>query len=143
MEANNYSSNSSSSSTYSQQQAHAMLHSVRKPQLKPWKKPIAPLPPTPPRVYKVDPVNFRDLVQKLTSAPEFQTQRLRKIAPPPLDVVVPADHRHQHHDDSQSAPNNIPLEFNLLPSPLGWCSFPLLSPGTLSPLDQTRTSAVL
>ncbi|KAF5749681.1 hypothetical protein HS088_TW03G00006 [Tripterygium wilfordii] len=153
MEANNnYSANSSSSSMYSQQQARAMLHSVRKPQSKPWKKPIAPLPPTPPRLYKVDPINFRDLVQKLTSAPEFQTHRLRKMAPPPLDVVVLADHHHRHRheqlprppaDDHSSANANISLEFNLLPSPLGWCSFPLLSPGTLSPLDQTRISAVL
>ncbi|KAI9165803.1 hypothetical protein LWI28_020793 [Acer negundo] len=65
------------------------LRSVRKSPTKPWKKPaIAPLPPTRPRVYKVDPVNFRDLVQKLTGAPEFlqQPQRLRSVAPPPLSI---------------------------------------------------------
>ncbi|OMP01780.1 VQ motif-containing protein [Corchorus olitorius] len=74
---------------------------------KPWKKPIAPLPPTPPKVYKVDPINFRDLVQKLTGAPEFMSsstnqsqlealaaaplpdqQRLQRVAPPPISVAA-------------------------------------------------------
>ncbi|XP_050206925.1 uncharacterized protein LOC126656397 [Mercurialis annua] len=73
---------------------YSSLHSVRKPhQMKPWKKPIAPLPPTPPRVYNVDPINFRDLVQKLTGAAEpfdqsleQPQQRLQRVAPPPLDL---------------------------------------------------------
>ncbi|GMJ08058.1 hypothetical protein like AT2G22880 [Hibiscus trionum] len=86
---------------------HGSLHSVRKPLSKPWKKPIAPFPPTPPKVYTVDPINFRDLVQKLTGAPEFMSrthnptsttqfelprhhhQRLQRVAPPPLHVAVP------------------------------------------------------
>ncbi|KAK8517456.1 hypothetical protein V6N13_127632 [Hibiscus sabdariffa] len=89
---------------------HGSLHSVRKPLSKPWKKPIAPFPPTPPKVYTVDPINFRDLVQKLTGAPEFmsqthnptstaqfelprhqhqhQHQRLQRVAPPPLHVAA-------------------------------------------------------
>ncbi|XP_042029757.1 VQ motif-containing protein 29-like [Salvia splendens] len=53
------------------------LHSVRRlPAIK--KKPIAPMPATPPKIYKVEPVDFRDVVQSLTAAPEFQ-----KVAPPP------------------------------------------------------------
>ncbi|KAM7265196.1 hypothetical protein ACFE04_002879 [Oxalis oulophora] len=47
---------------------HASLHTVRKSPAKPWKEPIAPLPPNPTRLYKVHPVNFMDLVQKLTGA---------------------------------------------------------------------------
>ncbi|XP_022774118.1 uncharacterized protein LOC111316434 [Durio zibethinus] len=106
-----YSSSSSSSSALREarglkipQPFHASLHSVRKPLTKPWKLPIAPLPPTPPKVYKVDPKNFRDLVQKLTGAPEFMPQsqhqkslsqlhqlphqRLQRVAPLPLQVAA-------------------------------------------------------
>lgn len=71
------------------------LHAVRKSPLKAMKKPIAPLPPTRPKVYKVDPVNFRDLVQKLTGACAYesesdsqqpQSRRLKRAAPPPINV---------------------------------------------------------
>ncbi|XVF17494.1 hypothetical protein REPUB_Repub10bG0127600 [Reevesia pubescens] len=95
---------SSSSSSKIAQTFHASLHSVRKPLAKPWKKPIAPFPPTPPKIYRVDPINFRDLVQKLTGAPEFMSQsqhqtltsssqlphhqRLQRVAPPPLHVAA-------------------------------------------------------
>ncbi|KAL3583390.1 hypothetical protein D5086_014451 [Populus alba] len=109
MEAYNSSTSlTTSSSPYSKQSSeetkglkmpqsyHLSLHSIRKPQMKPWKKPIAPLPPTPPRVYKVDPINFRDLVQKLTGAPEPEPvpepqhqPRLQSVAPPPLDLAKP------------------------------------------------------
>ncbi|KAL6012938.1 hypothetical protein ACLOJK_003427 [Asimina triloba] len=56
----------------------SLLHSIRKPAAapKPWKKPIAGPPPT--RVYVVDPHGFRQLVQKLTGAPQQQHP------PPPL-----------------------------------------------------------
>lgn len=43
-------------------------HSARKSQLKPPKKPVAPLPSAPPKVFQVHPINFRDLVQQLTGA---------------------------------------------------------------------------
>ncbi|KAJ9170540.1 hypothetical protein P3X46_019166 [Hevea brasiliensis] len=176
-------SSSSSSPMYISQYPHEgkglkasqLLHSVRKPQLKPWKKPIAPLAPTPPRVYKVDPINFKDLVQKLTGAPEPSQpqQRLQRVAPPPLvlDKDKPAlfsrefaaaaplqllpspvktpfsalfqelmsdttDPKLKKISDSVVASPS--LELNLLsPSTHGWCSFPLLSPGTLSSLEQS------
>lgn len=94
--------NCSSSSAYSQSQQdsgdkveyvkasnsyQSSLHAVRKAPLKPWKKPIAPVPPAGPKVYKVDPVNFRELVQRLTGASECQLQRLKRVAPPPLNVT--------------------------------------------------------
>ncbi|CAN0864920.1 hypothetical protein LINGRAHAP2_LOCUS9077 [Linum grandiflorum] len=49
----------------------------------------APLPPNPPRVYQVDPVNFRDLVQRLTGSTSDtvmqppQRRRMQSLAPPP------------------------------------------------------------
>ncbi|KAJ4844190.1 hypothetical protein Tsubulata_000863 [Turnera subulata] len=159
---------------------HASLHSIRKSQVKPWKKPIAPLPPTPPRVYKVDPVNFRDLVQKLTGpvAEPLQPhpQRLQSIAPPPLDLArppalfsrdviaaaaplqllpspakaltplsalyqelmadTPLDAKAKKAQDTLTMGSSSSLELNLA-SPSSWCSFPLLSPGTMASLEQS------
>ncbi|CAM0871167.1 unnamed protein product [Alopecurus aequalis] len=43
----------------------AALRSVQKPPAKPWRGVDAPAP-TPPRVYRVEPREFRDLVQRLT-----------------------------------------------------------------------------
>ncbi|KAL6993873.1 hypothetical protein U1Q18_011985, partial [Sarracenia purpurea var. burkii] len=64
------------------------LHSVRKlPASKSYKKPIAPLSPTPPRIYKVKPIDFKQLVQKLTGGPNFPSRRrLQSMAPLPLSL---------------------------------------------------------
>ncbi|CAL1371983.1 unnamed protein product [Linum trigynum] len=68
---------------------HSSLHSIRnntnnKPNRKPY---VAPLPPNPaPTVYKVDPINFRDLVQSLTGA-AAQQGRIQNLAPPKLDLL--------------------------------------------------------
>ncbi|KAI3669739.1 hypothetical protein L6452_41115 [Arctium lappa] len=89
------SSTSSSSDNYppksiksSRPSYHNALHSIRKPTHKPITKQfIAPLPPTPPKIYNVEPSNFKDVVRVLTSTPEFQSppvRRLKDIAPPPL-----------------------------------------------------------
>ncbi|KAK7386351.1 hypothetical protein VNO78_26530 [Psophocarpus tetragonolobus] len=61
---------------YPLHQSHnSWLHSVRKSPAKPWKKaPVAPMPPTPVKVYKVDAINFRDVVQQLTGAPHNPVQ---------------------------------------------------------------------
>ncbi|KAE8671476.1 VQ motif-containing protein 29 [Hibiscus syriacus] len=145
------------------------LHSVRKPLSKPWKKPIAPFPPTPPKVYTVDPLNFRDLVQKLTGSPEFMSpshiststthfevphhQRLQRVAPPPLHVSAPPlsraevsaplnmfsglDHsNHNYSNTSKDTFTSNSLGVNLSPS-YNWCTFPILSPGTLASLEQS------
>jgi len=55
------------------QSHYSGLHSVRKSPTKTWNKkaPIAPMVPTPAKVYKVDPINFKELVQSLTCAPQF------------------------------------------------------------------------
>ncbi|XP_022752066.1 uncharacterized protein LOC111300714 [Durio zibethinus] len=174
-----YSSSSSSSSALQEgrgglkvaQPFHASLHSVRKPLAKPFKKPIAPLPPTPCKIYRVDPINFRDLVQKLTGAPEFISQshqqssssslsqlpqqRLQRVAPPPiyvapsplsrtevsaplhplseLDHMKPQDQKFS--DNAIITPNSLGLNFS--PSSYNWFSFPILSPGTMSSLEQS------
>ncbi|XWS33467.1 hypothetical protein CRYUN_Cryun22dG0085700 [Craigia yunnanensis] len=176
MEAcSSYSYSSSSSSLHEargglkvQKPFRASLHSVRKPLAKPCKKPIAPLPPTPPKVYRVDPINFRDLVQKLTGAPEFMSQshlqsssssqlhqRLQRVAPTPLHVAASPlsraevsaplhllsglDHtkpqNQKFSDNAMITPNSLGL--NLSPSSYNWCAFPILSPGTLSSLEQS------
>ncbi|CAK9152998.1 unnamed protein product [Ilex paraguariensis] len=85
------------------------LHSVRKLSGKPMKQPIAPLPPTPPKVYKVDPINFKEVVQKLTGAPEFQPRHLHEVVvPPPLNLSASAS-----SDDR----DNIGAPLELFPSP--------------------------
>ncbi|CAN4123658.1 unnamed protein product [Withania somnifera] len=57
------------------------LHRVRSvPSKSIIKKPIAPAPPIPPKIYRVEAVYFRQVVQMLTAAPEFQSQ-FSKSAP--------------------------------------------------------------
>ncbi|KAH6796797.1 hypothetical protein C2S52_021351 [Perilla frutescens var. hirtella] len=129
---------------------HSVLHSVRKSPAKKYvitKKPIAPLPPTPPKIYKVDPVEFKDVVQKLTGAAEFQPTRLQEVAPPPLSLSPP-HHRPMAYDEEEKRHKSFetacgalsPLGFSLSPSSLAWCSAMLLSPGTLASFEP---SAVL
>uniref|UniRef100_A0A1D1XZM1 VQ domain-containing protein n=1 Tax=Anthurium amnicola TaxID=1678845 RepID=A0A1D1XZM1_9ARAE len=136
------------------------LHSVRKPPAKPWKKPAA-APPIPPRVFRVEPRGFRQLVQRLTGAPELAPRHLRDAAPVPLDVAP-----------RQSAPPPWPLQQLAPPTPLpsttecgrgfpagevttaepytmgtpspslysacmAWCNLPVLSPGSMASLEQS------
>ncbi|KAK9163645.1 hypothetical protein Syun_004547 [Stephania yunnanensis] len=124
------------------------LHSVRSNQYltnKPWRKPIPP----PPRVYRVHPTDFRDLVQKLTGKPKFPaTQRLQSAAPPPLETStmtllpwtsisqqsVASDHNNGVVSEaaseifvssSSSAMSNGAIDvasFAMAPSPTSWCT---------------------
>ncbi|XP_057806803.1 uncharacterized protein LOC131021570 [Salvia miltiorrhiza] len=125
------------------------LHTVRKSPAKNviTKKPIAPLPPTPPRIYKVEPIEFKDVVQKLTGAGELQSTRLREVAPPPLSLsprFVPHSAENEEEKRQKSFDTSFgilsPLGFSLSPSSLAWCSAMLLSPGTLASFE---TSAVI
>ncbi|KAB2600587.1 hypothetical protein D8674_041034 [Pyrus ussuriensis x Pyrus communis] len=128
---------------------HSSLHSVQKSSSKPWKKPaVAPLPPTPPRIYKVDPINFRELVQRLTCAPEFmETRSLQSVAPPPIDIRVSSVPNHVHSSPEIGSPFSVMYKdlldtleltqwthqrLNWQSPSSDWFSFPLLSPGTLS-----------
>lgn len=95
-------------------------HSVRKAQTKPWKKtPVAPPAPKPVRVYKVDAINFRDLVQQLTGAPELKPQ-----VQPRRDIDVdPSTVSTNWYQVAQSEA----LELNLSsPSSNNWFSVPLV-----------------
>ncbi|KAG5097809.1 hypothetical protein JHK82_047663 [Glycine max] len=77
-----------------QNHSSSWLRSVRKTPAKPWKKHhVAPMPPTPVKVYKVDAINFREVVQQLTGAPKHKPQQLLQIniaraesSDAPLDV---------------------------------------------------------
>ncbi|KAI3451905.1 hypothetical protein Pfo_008570 [Paulownia fortunei] len=136
----------------------SLLHSVRKNII--MKKYVAPMPPIPPKIYKVDPADFRDVVHRLTGAPEFQPTRLQEVAPPPLSLSPP--HRlpivhpsvkmplsgkssagfvaeAQEEKPRKSFDSSFgalsPLGFSLSPSSLAWCSSILMSPRTLSSLD--------
>jgi hypothetical protein len=61
---------------YSTSHSNSLLHSVRKSQSKPSKKaPVMPQPLNAIKVYEVDVMNFRELVQQLTGAPEFKPQQ--------------------------------------------------------------------
>ncbi|XP_051210313.1 uncharacterized protein [Lolium perenne] len=62
----------------------AALRSVQKPPSKPWRT-GAPAP-TPPKVYRVEPREFRDLVQRLTGAPAARQQRAALAPAQPVPV---------------------------------------------------------
>ncbi|KAK7309141.1 hypothetical protein RJT34_05643 [Clitoria ternatea] len=122
----------SSSYAFETKPHSSLLHSVRKSQAKPWKKaPVAPPPPTPIRVYQVDAINFRNVVQQLTGAPEFKPQV-----------------HHQSVATSASTGNNNwyrvaqseALELNLSsPSTsYNWCSVPHTSQGTITTFESGR-----
>ncbi|KAH0638589.1 hypothetical protein KY285_035175 [Solanum tuberosum] len=107
------------------------------------KLPIAPLPPTPPKIYRVEPNNFKDVVQMLTSSPEFQSvsndsgsgsgsgsssfnsRRLQDIAPPPLDLSPISLKRSNDNNNN----NNIVAQ---------WCEF--LRPSFSSNINQVVES---
>lgn len=120
------------------------------------KQPIAPLPPTPPKVYKVDPVDFRDVVQKLTgrsayeATTSYQLTRLQEVAPPPLSLSPPGTvisylaQTLMEEDKPRISLESMfgglsPLGYSLSPASMAWCSSILMSPGTVSPMDQPST----
>ncbi|MCD7468871.1 hypothetical protein HAX54_007417 [Datura stramonium] len=137
------SSSSNSSSTYQQEvkkneklpSYHSSLHGVRRLPTKPMTKlPIAPLPPTPPKIYRVEPVNFKEVVQMLTAAPEFQSvssnsftssgsdsgsgfisgsgsgsfnsRRLQDVAPPPLNLSPVSLQRSNGNNNNNNSNND-------------------------------------
>ncbi|GFP99935.1 hypothetical protein PHJA_002137600 [Phtheirospermum japonicum] len=144
--SNNSDSFSSSSSSFQYQHALDKTvrappphHSVRKSPAKSTitKKPMnAPLPPTRgPKIYKVDPVDFREVVQKLTGAAEFQTMRLQEAAPPPLSLAPPQAGKSGAGYGAISSP----LGFSLSPSSLAWCSSFISSPRAISSLEPSAS----
>ncbi|KAK9054145.1 hypothetical protein SSX86_025222 [Deinandra increscens subsp. villosa] len=98
------------------------LHSVRKPTQKQLinKQFIAPLPPTPHKVYNVTPSNFKDVVRMLTGTPEFQspsTRRLKDIAPPPLILsTIPKPSIFPKPQPSSGGEGETSTDFTLSPN---------------------------
>lgn len=135
------------------------LHSVQMPTAKPRKRPDHPVPP---KVYRVDPRGFRQLVQMLTGAPQPTPRPLRNTArpPPPLDLAARTplpppqpmfDNNNYFRTESMrpaeqkavpgyQSPTGLPGLFS--PSLPSWCSFPLPSPGSIAALEQS-SGAVL
>ncbi|KAL8188535.1 hypothetical protein R6Q57_029823 [Mikania cordata] len=119
------------------------LHSVRKPNQKPITKQfIAPLPPTPHKVYNVVSSNFKEVVRMLTSTPEFQspsTRRLKDIAPPPLILsTLPKPYlfpKPQPPPQLLSAAGGTTMSPDSLNSPVMDCF------GSLSPLGSLPASS--
>ena len=100
----------------------AALRAVQKPPAKPWRGGgAASTPPPPPKVYRVEPREFRDLVQRLTGAPPAHTgwggvarpqhHQLAAAVQPHQPVAVRATGDHQQQQQQ------------LYGSP--WFSFPL------------------
>ncbi|GMH06350.1 hypothetical protein Nepgr_008190 [Nepenthes gracilis] len=112
-----------------------------------------------PQVYKVKPIHFRELVQKLTGAPEFQPpRRLQGVVPPALplgshglpaarggsdqlplcEAALPAAAmRQKKESESEAEGPTVGTEgVSLSPSFQTWCTFPLLSPGALSDIEE-------
>ncbi|KAH7851614.1 hypothetical protein Vadar_014291 [Vaccinium darrowii] len=146
MESQSYSS-SSTSNDPKQAPFRTSLHSVRKTPAKPCKKHVAPLPPSSPGIYKVEPKDFKDLVQKLTKGPDFQSHRLQRVAPPPLNLSTSAvsdSEKPATTLDLLPSPNPNTTPLGVVLSPLGfspsqtWSSFLLMSPGTMSSLEQSK-----
>lgn len=130
---------------------YSSLHAVRKPIIMK-KKSIAPFPPTKPRVYKVHPAKFKELVQRLTAS--GPGRRLDEIAPPPLDLMIsptnindnnnkaaaeearPVERNKSQNKYSETCGGLSPLRFSFSPSGMAcWPLSPLFSPGTLSYLE--------
>lgn len=141
------------SSKYATTTLYSSLHAVRKPKIMK-KKSIAPFPPTKPRVYKVHPAKFKELVQRLTSS--GPGRRLDEIAPPPLDLMIsptnindnnnkaaaaaeearPVERNKSQNKYSETCGGLSPLRFSFSPSGMAcWRLSPLFSPGTLSSLE--------
>ncbi|CAE6003349.1 unnamed protein product [Arabidopsis arenosa] len=104
------------------QNYQSSLHSTRKQPAKPWKKPVTGLPQRMhPKVYRVEPVNFKELVQRLTGAHDHE-QEVHQVEVKPVKIS----------DDTTTATDN-PFVFDLSPSSSRfWEAFPLLSPANLS-----------
>lgn len=111
-----------STTSYPKSHNNSLLHSVRKPQSKPWKKAsVAPQPLTAVRVYEVDVMNFRELVQQLTGAPEFKPQQHQQFVKNVAPVV--SDKGVQYQESSGVTKQSGLLELNLSsPSSQSWWS---------------------
>ncbi|KAK7263267.1 hypothetical protein RJT34_30854 [Clitoria ternatea] len=145
---------------YPFQSHNSLLHSVRKTPAKPWKKaPVAPMPPTPVKVYKVDPMNFRDLVQQLTGGavqnqqPRQQVLQSNTARVSSATSSFPKQKESKWYGDIKSeafefgrelregnndgalmtvTPDFLDMNLSSPSSFSSWCSFPPISPRTVT-----------
>ncbi|XP_010526718.1 PREDICTED: VQ motif-containing protein 29-like [Tarenaya hassleriana] len=95
------------------------LHSTRKQPTKPWKKPPS-MAPTHPRIYRVEPVDFKELVQKLTGPPSVLSPPAREAAA--VEALAAGAGKESGFMGSDLSPSSSRF----------WDAFPLLSPSNLS-----------
>jgi hypothetical protein len=104
------------------QRHEAALRAVQKPPAKPWRSATGAGAAPPPKVYRVEPREFRDLVQRLTGAPPTTVARhhqtttttmpVRVVQPVPV-LATAAGEDHHHHQQQLYAPS--------------WLSFPTMT----------------
>jgi hypothetical protein len=99
-----------------------LLHSVRKSQSKPSKKaPVMPQPLNAIKVYEVDVMNFRELVQQLTGAPQFKPQQNQQQIVSQQNQVSTNWNKGVQSQESSGVTNQSGLELNLSsPSSYSW-----------------------
>ncbi|CAA7027844.1 unnamed protein product [Microthlaspi erraticum] len=113
--------------TRSSQNYNTSLHSIQKQPAKPWKRPVtASLQRMRPQVYRVEPVNFKELVQRLTGSQDHHEQE-------EVHQVLPEAKPLKISDETTTSTKDNPFAFDLSPSSSRfWEAFPLLSPANLS-----------
>ncbi|CAH2061430.1 unnamed protein product [Thlaspi arvense] len=102
--------------------------SIRKQPAKPWKRPVAAsLQRMHPKVYRVEPVNFKELVQRLTGAQEHEPEVRQVLADAkPLKVPVETTTTTRANENPFASSDLSPSSSRF------WEAFPLLSPANLS-----------
>ncbi|KQK13800.1 uncharacterized protein LOC100844639 [Brachypodium distachyon] len=104
----------------------AALRAVQRAPAKPWRGATGAgsLPPAPPKVYRVEPRGFRELVQRLTgsgTAPSMPAQQAMHV-PPPAQGAAAA------HGGRMEAAAAAPEQFDYN----SWFYTPLLSPASMA-----------
>uniref|UniRef100_A0A0D9VXD0 VQ domain-containing protein n=1 Tax=Leersia perrieri TaxID=77586 RepID=A0A0D9VXD0_9ORYZ len=108
----------------------AALRAVQRPAAKPWRGAagaMAPSAPAPPKVYRVAPRDFRELVQRLTGA--GGTAPTVSVAMGPRQVMPPAAAAAQPY--TVASTHGQQLGENEMFDYASWLSVPLLSPASM------------
>ncbi|CAN8314772.1 unnamed protein product [Cochlearia groenlandica] len=107
------------------QNYHSSLHSTRKQPTKPWRKPATTtsIQRMHPKVYRVEPVNFKELVQRLTGSQDQEPKVEQALTETkPLTIF-----------EETIITKENPFACDLSPSSSRfWEAFPLLSSSNLS-----------
>jgi hypothetical protein len=85
------------------QRHEATLRAVQKPPAKPWRSATGAGAAPPPKVYRVEPREFRDLVQRLTGAPPTTVARHHQTTPGQGAAGARARHRRRRGPPAAAA----------------------------------------